>query len=577
MFAKFAATSATARRLSVAGVVATALFGLSACATQSTAQNTAAVKPAASGAAAAQISPAASASIAYQAGLSVISNGTATVLVGGKSVTFPTSVTGAAWSPDGSRLAFVDGGGDIATAHPDGSSLTVLTTAKTGVTRSNPTWIGNLIVFTEKDAKGVSRMETVTAAGPATQPELLMLSGNTDGDGNSIDTANSEADAIPARPGQLDNDGQVAYVHEGSDGPEVWIVDLNAREVGGRKVANGTDPAVSPDGSEIAYVTSKGQIDVMPDFVYSTQSTQTATQVTFSAAAPTNLTWSPDGTRIDFSTAAGIESVSADVPAHATSNAVMQLSSTPGAISFLPGTKNEIDQFTGTDPVALSIAASQDRFPTETTYAPSQDADPAMFATIGSSTALTTDLNLLSPGTLGPMLLTNGSSLDPRVTAELQRIFGPVPAGEQGPTVYLLGGTGDISTSVENALQKLGYQTQRVTSPPAPLGAKGAGYLYAQIGPSQVRTIVIDSASPLDELIGTAYANYYQAPVVQVNGGVLSAGNLTSLSQGSGPARPTALFGPASAFGGQFVTAVATQEDAPLGYTTVVNPAQPMK
>ena len=574
MFAKFAATSTTARRLSVAGVVATALFGLSACATQSSAQNTASVKPAASGTAAA---PATSAAIAYTAGMPVISNGTATVLVGGRPVTFPTSVTGAAWSPDGSRLAFLDADGNIATAHPDGSSLTVLTKAKPGVTRSNPTWVGGLIVFSEKDASGVSRMETVSAAGAATQPELLLTLGDS-GSGNPSDTGNSAPSATPAASSQLDNFGEVAYVRALSDGPEVWIVDLNGREVGGGKVADGTDPAFSPDGSEIAYVTSKGYIDVISNGV--DQGNQTPQQVTFSAADPSDLAWSADGTRIAFSTSAGIESVAAKVPAHATSNPVTPISSTPGTVSYLPATKNEIDQFTGTDPVGLSIAASQDRWPTESTYGQSQDKDPAMSATIGSTTALSTDLTLLPAAEYqgsGPLLLTDGSSLDPRVIAELQRVFGKLPAGEQSVPVYLLGGTSDVSASVESALQRLGYTTQRITSPTVPGTPVSANYPYAQVGPAQIHTVVIDSALPLDELIGTAYADYYSAPVVQVSGAELSAANLASLSQSSGAARPTALFGPASAFGSQFVTTVATQEDAPLGYTTVVNPANPVK
>lgn len=574
MFAKFAATSTTARRLSVAGVVATALFGLSACATQSSAQSTAAVKPAVSGTAAAPTTPAA---VAYTVGMPVISNGTATVQVGGRPVTFPTEVTGAAWSPDGSRLAFLDADGNIATAHPDGSSLTVLTKAKPGVTRSAPTWVGNLVVFSEKDANGVSRMETVSAAGAATQPELLLTLGDS-GSGNPSDTGNSAPDAAQSAPGQLLDYGRVAYVRAMSDGPEVWIVDLNGREVGGGVVARGSDPAISPDGNEVAYVTSKGQIDVIS--VAPDEGNQTAQQITFSAADPSALTWSQDGTRIAFSTSAGIESVAAKIPAGATSNAITQLSATPGTVSFLPAGKNEVAQFTGTDPVALSITASENRWPTESTYAQSQDPDPAVSATIADSNSLSTDLSYLPTAEtqgLGPLLLTDGSSLDPRVAAELQRVFGTITAGQQVPTVYLLGGTSGISTSVETALQKLGYQTQRVTSTTAPTTPKDPGYAYAQVGPSQIHTVVVDSASPLDELIGGFYASTYQVPVIEVSGGSLSAANLASLSESSGSASPTALFGPASVFGSQFVTTVATQEDASLGYTTVVNPTNPVK
>src|ERR1700730_14350918 len=65
--------------------------------------------------------------VAYAVGMMAVSNGTDTVDIAGRRVTFPTTVTDAAWSPDGSRLAFVDRDGNIATAHLDGSGLIVLT------------------------------------------------------------------------------------------------------------------------------------------------------------------------------------------------------------------------------------------------------------------------------------------------------------------------------------------------------------------------------------------------------------------------------------------------------------------
>src|SRR5262245_44454322 len=55
---------------------------------------------------------------AYRTGSLLVSDGSRDVVIDGKAVTFPTAVQDAAWSPDGSRVAFVDGDGVVAVARP---------------------------------------------------------------------------------------------------------------------------------------------------------------------------------------------------------------------------------------------------------------------------------------------------------------------------------------------------------------------------------------------------------------------------------------------------------------------------
>jgi hypothetical protein len=58
----------------------------------------------------------------------------------------------------------------------------------------------------------------------------------------------------------------------------------------------------------------------------------------------------------------------------------------------------------------------------------------------------------------GPLLLTPPTTLVPAVLAEINRVLDP--AGSR--TVYLLGGTGALSTAVENAVEAAGWTTRRL-------------------------------------------------------------------------------------------------------------------
>lgn len=394
--------------------------------------------------------------IVYAAGAVLISNGRKTVLVAGQEIAFATTVTDATWSPDGSRIAFVDGDGNISTARPDGSDRRVLTKKRAGVTRSRPTWHDQEIKFAERDSKG-SRVMAVPASGYQTisldpvgdEYDAYLGSGDTEKDNSS-----PSASATETRDYGV---GELAYEHRGAKGPEVWVVDGNQREPYSSKKAVGSEPALSPDGSKVAYVAPNGQVKV-------TTMTGKTVQVSFGAAAPTHLVWTPDGKRVAYTAKNGIESVAATVAAGATSNPAQQIAASPGVVTFLAPARDRISRFTGKDPIDVAVAASRNAYVRQKRYCQcegSQAKGAVLVATLDPAYALRMGGSLRTGN--GPVLFTGPDSLDPRTAAELKRIFGTV--GQHGsPTVRIVGGTDLVSASAEQALRKLGYTTERTVA-----------------------------------------------------------------------------------------------------------------
>lgn len=111
------------------------------------------------------------------------------------------------------------------------------------------------------------------------------------------------------------------------------------------------------------------------------------------------------------------------------------------------------DRIGGTDRIATAIDASQWAF--DTRGAPGRRATVAVLARddlypdalVGTALAIQRG---------GPLLLTSGRSLDPRVGLELARVLSP------GSTVYLLGGPAALSPGIADQVQQLGYHPLRL-------------------------------------------------------------------------------------------------------------------
>jgi hypothetical protein len=455
--------------------------------------------------------------IPYSVGMAVISDGSNVVQVGGRSITFPTTVTDAAFSPDGSRIAFVDGDGNIATARPDGKGLKVLTQKAPDVTRSHPTWMLTTIMFAERGG-GTSVLKEVASNGSGQSVSgFTTRVGEFDayiGFDEHQDPPGPPPGVAPSGTGSKSAGKEVAFERSGPSGEEVWVADLYQRGSFRSKVANGTGPALSADGTKVAYVDGGGNIEVLDTVTKGAQ----PVQVSFGVASPTHLSWTSDG-RVAFSTPAGVAAVAAN-PASGGANPPVQLSSKPGVATFLPPVRDRVTRIAGSDPVEVAIAASQASWPTVEVAHDDPYGGFARAVLLTGTTNLPTMLAGSQMVDDGPILLTSGSTLDSRTAAEMKRVLGRVEAPFVR-TVTIVGGTDVVSAQAESAVKAMGYRTERTTAPdPVTMAVTVSGQ------PSKASMVLlVDSADT------TSYASaisdlgsYSQQTVLFTNGSTVPDG-----------------------------------------------------
>jgi hypothetical protein len=489
-------------------------------------------------------------------GTLLISDGSPKVRIGEDSVTFPGPVSDAVWSPDGSRIAYIDGNGNVATAKPDGSDVLVLTQTNPSVTRSRPTWLRQWMLFAEKKGDGTSAIMSVPTNGcgfNGYSPAATEWPMDT-GDGTSyVDLAPSASQSF--RPTRF------VFQHEEPSGHQIWINDTNRRVPFTMKFADGSEPALSLDATKLAFVGPDGAI-------YASTATHgeypAATKISLGPVSrPSHLTWSPDGSHLAYETSADVEEV-----AYGGSNPPTVLSNKPGAPSYLAGTQNVVNTITGADPTALSVAASRARWEPRTQYFQAQGYSGALSAIVATAAEATGAAGIT--GNLGPvLLLSSGNALDQSVKDELHRAFGVV-SNESIPTVYVTAG---VSAAVANQLRQLGYQVQSKPLGSAPTFPSGVCGPQAGTQIFEKVLTVVDGKDAAAVGIGAAIAASVEGPVISVNG-PLSDDQIAYLSHSAGAVDTVDVIGAVSA---DVVAKIGDLVSGPIGFQTQNNPeARPL-
>jgi WD40 repeat protein len=276
-------------------------------------------------------SGAASAAPSASHGTLTISNGTKYVLIGGHKVNFGVPVRDLAWSPDGTKAAFVDGSGNLDVARADGSGRVVVAKNPGNQNWSHPTWqvtakdtrydipAKDNLIFAAR-AGGVSRLKYISAKAVHGTPKMLSLYGDPGPGGALPQTGN-------VWPNAAGHHGTSVYAN--SNTGDVYIRDDYLRQQGG-KLTKGSQPALSPNEEEVVFVRSVAGHDhiLVEDLMHGDHVKDLTPHATTDYTEPA---WSPDGKTLAARTPAGTVTLPSNGTGHPT-----KVTTTVGLAAYRP-------------------------------------------------------------------------------------------------------------------------------------------------------------------------------------------------------------------------------------------------
>jgi hypothetical protein len=350
----------------------------------------------------------------------------------------PGSGTAPTWSPTGARIASV-AGGRLVTERYDGTDLRTLPATITGNSPQHPTYAfyGDGLVYGDG-----GRLEVAPSDG-AYDPSYLLSTTQEPAGTCDFDPTAALGDTI--------------YFVRSADcsdtNASIWSYDADSDAL--TQITEGFAPALSADSSKLAFArVVDGHTELFtadPDGTGATQLTQSSDGFDYGS-----FSWAPDGTSILAQASnGGTPSV---VQIDPTSGAVTQLAAGDATPAWQPLRQAQVARVYGSNSAATNIAASR------WTWAPAGKDVPGLLPANSAVIVSNTNEYFASLGVSladkkgGPVLTTTPTSLDSSVQSELTRIL------PKGKTVYIVGGTSIVSSSVSTKLTSLGYKVTRLGS-----------------------------------------------------------------------------------------------------------------